>query len=352
MIIDLPQTGTTAINTKMLEIRDGTGTILNRVMNLVVMVGRDENLERVVDTAKEATREHPCRVLVLVNGDGRGAARLDAQIRVGGDAGASEIIVLRMSGELTKHADAVVLALLLPDTPVVAWWPGDGPDDPASDPIGRLAHRRMVDAAKSPRPVAKLYKRAPFDTPEDTDLGWARLTRWRSVLAAALDQPPYEKVTEVTVTGSPDSPSNELLAGWLGMKLKCPVTVVPVEKGKGVVGVKLTRPNGASLEVMRPKGDIAVLSVEGRPDQRVSLARRADRDAIAEELRRLDPDDVYAEVVKKGLPLVTSGSKMSLAAAERRGQVTSSREASRRVRSAGAKQPPGAKRSSAEDPSS
>ncbi|PIE27292.1 MAG: hypothetical protein CSA58_05110 [Micrococcales bacterium] len=332
MIIDLRDTSTSAVSAKMVELRDNAGTILNRVLNLVVVVDSDTDLEDAVETAKEATREHPCRVLVLLqDGDAGEQPKLDAQIRIGGDAGASEILVLTLHGELTEHPDAVVLALLLADTPVVAWWPGDGPVEPAEDRIGALAKRRLVDASQAPDPVQRLYDRAPHDTPADTDLGWARITRWRALLAAALDTAPYEQVTEALVAGSPESPSNELLAAWLALKLKCPVTLVHTPAGEGVVTVKLMRKDDRHIELMRPDGVNAVLSQSGRPDRRVELARRDDRAAIAEELRRLDPDEVYHEVVSKGLPQVIDGDRTEAKDAAEAGLITSRAEAERRT---------------------
>ena len=84
---------------------------------------------------------------------------MDAQIRVGGDAGASEVIVTRLYGELADHGDAIVVPLLLPDAPVVAWWPQDAPDVPAEDPIGALAQRRITDSARHKRPLVALERR-------------------------------------------------------------------------------------------------------------------------------------------------------------------------------------------------
>ena len=49
-----------------------------------------------------------------------------------------------------------------------------------------------------------------------------------------------------------------------------------------------------------------------QPDRQVALPRRGLRDCLAEELRRLDADDVYAEVLSKGLGLV--GKQASAAA--------------------------------------
>ncbi|PTT60737.1 OpcA/G6PD domain-containing protein, partial [Arthrobacter sp. HMWF013] len=40
----------------------------------------------------------------------------------------------------------------------------------------------------------------------------------------------------------------------------------------------------------------------GQPAQRISLPRRSLKDCLAEELRRLDPDEVFGEVITIGLP--------------------------------------------------
>jgi glucose-6-phosphate dehydrogenase assembly protein OpcA len=47
--------------------------------------------------------------------------------------------------------------------------------------------------------------------------------------------------------------------------------------------------------------NIATLSQPGQPTHQVSLPRRSLRDCLAEELRRLDPDDLFGEVLTEGL---------------------------------------------------
>lgn len=337
MIVDLPDTTTGAISKRMVQLRDSSGTILNRVLTLIVVLETADQVETAVETVKEATREHPCRILMLVPLGGRGKPALDGQIRVGGHAGASEIIVLTLHGELAKHADSVVAGLLLPDSPIVTWWPGDGPVNPAKDPLGMLAQRRLVDASRAPKPINRLYQRAPHDDPADTDLGWARTTRWRSVLAAALDQEPYENVERVLVVGSPDSPSATMLAAWLGLKLKCPVQMASTPVGTGIVGVKLFRTNNSDITLIRPDGGSAVMTQPGHPDRRLNLSRRLDRDVLAEELRRLDADEVYADVVRKGLPLVKRGHRMTVEEAIDQGHMLSREAAVKLVKSVAAR---------------
>ena len=70
-----------------------------------------------------------------------------------------------------------------------------------------------------PRPLAALKARARDYTPGDTDLSWTRLTPWRALLAAALDQYPA-KIKSVAVEAERGNPSADLLAAWLHSRLK------------------------------------------------------------------------------------------------------------------------------------
>ncbi|GAA3184551.1 glucose-6-phosphate dehydrogenase [Rhodococcus baikonurensis] len=124
VILDLPSTTTVQVSKKLVEVRKTGGAVtLGRVLTLVVCTRDTGNAEEAIEAANEASREHPCRVIVLLRGDEQSEPRLDAQIRVGGDAGASEVVVLRLYGPLADHESSVVIPFLLPDTPVVAWWP-------------------------------------------------------------------------------------------------------------------------------------------------------------------------------------------------------------------------------------
>ena len=65
---------------------------------VVIAPDSEDLLEDSIEAANFASREHPCRVIVVVPGDRKAAEpRLDAQIRVGGDAGAGEVVVLRLA---------------------------------------------------------------------------------------------------------------------------------------------------------------------------------------------------------------------------------------------------------------
>ncbi|WP_354562422.1 MULTISPECIES: glucose-6-phosphate dehydrogenase assembly protein OpcA [unclassified Rhodococcus (in: high G+C Gram-positive bacteria)] len=300
MIVDIPATTTRAVGKKLIELRESGGAVtIGRVLTLIVASRDGEQAETAIEAANEASREHPCRVIVLIRGDRSAESGLDAQIRVGGDAGASEVVVLRLHGELAEHEHSVVIPFLLPDTPIVVWWPNEAPKIPAQDPLGKLAIRRITDATKSPDPTSTIKSRLDSYSQGDSDLSWSRVTYWRGLLATALDQAPHEKVVDVTVSGLAEEPALDILAGWLAAKLK-----VPVHRRTGELKVELKRENSA-ISIVRPQtGKTATLSRTGQPDAEVALARRETRECLAEELRRLDTDEIY-ELALKGLSKVS-----------------------------------------------
>src|SRR5690606_24301659 len=168
---------------RLFESREDVGAMaLSRVLTLVLVVPEDD-AEAALAVANAASHQHPARIVCVILANARGKARLDAQIRVGGDAGASEVVVLRLYGELTRHARSVVTPLLLPDSPVVVWWPSDAPKAPAADPVGAMAHRRITDAAAGKNISATIRRLARAYEPGDTDLAWSRITLWRGLLA-------------------------------------------------------------------------------------------------------------------------------------------------------------------------
>lgn len=295
MIVDLPGTTTNDINKKITGLREEGGAItLSRVLTLVISLDSDELLEDSIEAANFASREHPCRVILVVPGD-RDAAepRLDAQLRVGADAGAGEVVALRLHGELADHPSSVVVPFLLPDTPVVAWWPAGGPEVPANDPLGRLAIRRITNATQCSDPLAAIKGRLQGYSAGDTDLAWARITYWRALLAAAVDQAPHEPITSAVVSGLRNEPSLDVLAGWLAARIDG-----QVQRAVGELKVELTR-GGETITLTRPQeGVTATLRRTSRPEARIPLARREAKECLAEDLRRLDADEIYHEALQ------------------------------------------------------
>jgi glucose-6-phosphate dehydrogenase assembly protein OpcA len=295
MNIDLTDTNSGKINGAILDARRRSGTPASGMVLTLVIVTDEAGAHDSLKAASDAAREHPSRVIVSIARTGRQETRLDAELRVGGESGPGETVLLRMYGELSEHADSVVLPLLLPDAPVVVWWPANAPDRPSTDRLGRLGQRRVTDAASATDPMADLAKRAAGYAPGDTDLSWTRITTWRSLLAAALDHP-FPAIESIEVGAEPNSASAELLALWLRHRLGVPVERVESE-GPGITSVTLATSEGG-IAVNRPDGRLAMLTRPGWPDRPIALHRRTLSELIAEELRRLDPDDIYGEMLE------------------------------------------------------
>ena len=302
MIVDLPNTTISKVSKGLVHLREQGGAVaLGRVLTLIISTDF-KGIEPAIKAANDASREHPCRILVLADdkGGSKKAARLDAQIRVGGDAGASEVIVLRAYGEAASDPESLVTGLQLPDAPVVAWWPELAPTKPSDSAIGRIATRRITDAANQADCHAFLSSLALNYAPGDSDFAWTRITLWRAQLAAVLDQPPYDEVLSAEVTGASDSPSADLLAAWLNFKLQVPVNLIRSEQGRdvhGIEGVKLVRASGI-IEIVRFSSEIVTLHQTSQPTRDISMPRRNLRDCLSEDLRRLDPDELFGKVLR------------------------------------------------------
>ena len=292
---DLHETTSSAILNALTETRRGSGSAaMGMVLTLVIDATESEHYDA-LKAANTAAREHPCRIVTVIRRPGKSAPRLDAEIRVGNENLLGEVLILRLYGLLREQADSIVLPMLLPDAPVLVWWPGQGPAVPSLDPLGLLAQRRVTDAASSTRPTESLRARALDHSPGDTDFAWTRITPWRTLLAAALDQP-FDDVIGGEVDAARNNASAELLAAWLEDRLDIQVTR-KTTRGPGITGVRLLTRRG-EITITRPDGRLARLVRTGQPDRAVPLPRRTTDELLAEELRRLDPDDVYNETIR------------------------------------------------------
>ncbi len=290
-------TGEEVVKALASERRNAGGVASGIALTLVVITS--EKKEREAEAAATiAAAAHPCRLVIVVRGDESTdhlgeRSRMDAEIVVGGRLGPCEAVVLRMHGRLALHAESVVIPLLAPDVPVVTWWHFDPPARIAYDPLGVLGERRITDSALSADPMKVLQQRAEDYAPGDTDLAWSRITPWRTLVAAAFDTVDV-RAKSITVAAPESDPTAALMRGWLSSRLGVSPKIEITPNAPFLHEVRIECENGDHLSLTRNENQ-ALLRRTGQDDRELPLARRPLGDELAEELRRLDADQIYCD---------------------------------------------------------
>ncbi|GAA4600164.1 glucose-6-phosphate dehydrogenase assembly protein OpcA [Actinoplanes octamycinicus] len=287
-------TGNEVVKALAAERRSAGGVASGLALTLIAVV-EEKKVREAEAAATIAAAAHPCRVLIVVRSDLDGRSRLDAEIVVGGRLGPAEAVVMRMYGRLALHAESVVIPLLAPDVPVVSWWHEEPPESIANDFLGVVADRRITDSAQAPDPVAALRQRAADYAPGDTDLTWTRITLWRTLVAGAFDTT-EAKVIGARIVAPEKDPTAWLMLGWLKSRLGVEPVLEHTDRAPRMHSVELQCENGDCVRVTREEGT-ALFSRTGQEDRYMPLPKRPVGDELAEELRRLDADQIYAEAL-------------------------------------------------------
>lgn len=272
-----------------------------RVLNLIGVIKAGDNVERAIDICGAASREHPCRVVIVVENKDAESDSLRADIHTGEDSGPSEVVVLYPIGTTARQLDTLVMPLLLADTPIVVFWPFIPPESPSKHPLGRLAIRRITDSRETKDPISTLRVLAHNYVPGDTDLSWAGITLWRGLLAAIITEYPTFNLDHIVVSGNCSHPSNYLIAEWLQHALDVPVTITDVDV-ETIRSVKMISEDGEVLMLERETSkSVAELTRPDLPKTLLNLQRRPVEDCLMEDLRQLDTDELYGEIMTSGL---------------------------------------------------
>ena len=139
-------------------------------------------------------------------------------------------------------------------------------------------------------------------TPGDTDLAWAGVTLWRALLAAVAED--FDRLpTSIRVAGNATHPSPFLVAAWLHHQLGVPVERVVDNDALTITDITFFFDDDTTVSLSRSaSSSVACLSRPGLEDRSVNLARRSVQDSLMEDLRRLDPDVYYGELLTEELP--------------------------------------------------
>jgi glucose-6-phosphate dehydrogenase assembly protein OpcA len=306
------------------------------VLNLLVATPGGQVLEQATDTIARLTSRHPNRAIVINAQPSVSDAPLEAWVQAhcqipgpGRPQVCGEQITIEARGAAVSQVPGTVLPLLVPDLPVIFWWPYGMPyDQPLFKRLSDLADRIIVDSATCETPERALVRLAELlgKPSEISDMVWARLTPWREMIAQFFDSPSmlphlYSlqriEVTYRNPTG--DRSAALLLLGWLGSRLGWTLNGT-LQRDGAVTTFALARPDGVRVQVRLQHAPhattmleqvtleaehsrftiecadddqaITTVEVEGNMPLRrmVRVAQLSDADLLAEELRLLGRD--------------------------------------------------------------
>ena len=126
-----------------------------------------------------------------------------------------------LEGLRAEYLNNAVAALRLSSLPTLVWWRGGTTS--TLEGLAALADRLVLDA---PDPTdAWAHVAALADKTAVSDLRWARLTRWRALMAHFFDLPDVlaaaSRLRSLHVEGS-DRYTAKLFAGWIASALRWP----------------------------------------------------------------------------------------------------------------------------------
>ena len=209
-----------------------TRTVL---LNLVIFAPDQAAADRALAQVVALTGRQPSRSILMVADERASDAGLDAWVSLfcttplgGGERVCGEQIVMEAKGPAILDLPGTVLPLLLTNVPTFLWWLVGNPfAHPIYENLVRAVDRVILDSLTFTQPqtdFADAARHAADGPAIVTDLGWARLAPWRSLIAQVFDprgMRPYlndlERVRLTTYTGSPALAW--LFAGWLASRL-------------------------------------------------------------------------------------------------------------------------------------
>lgn len=215
------------------------------VLNLIAVVMNEGELGKVERVLDGLSVMNPSRTLLLLAQHDRDAPKLEGRITgqtrtETGHRVTTERVLLHAHGEVALHLATLVTPLLIPDLPVILWWPGRPDfDSPLFDALCELADRLVVDTDEGfeDRDLRRLLEvaRRHHASASIGDFNWARLIPFRHLTAQFFDMPgmlaQLKRIQGVTVHHGADGSTTQarLMAGWIKGRMATVDIEVPVD---------------------------------------------------------------------------------------------------------------------------
>jgi hypothetical protein len=202
------------------------------------------------------------------------------------------------------YLNNAVAALRLSSLPTVVWWRGGNPE--MLDGLTELADRLVLDAEDP----AAVWSRANAlaKRTATSDLRWARLTRWRALMAQFFDIPEVQQAApsfnQLIIDGA-DLHAARLYAGWLSSALHwtsdVAIEVREVVAGPAIQCIQLGDGAQSLTLMLGPGGNCIEASARvkghGATSRVVSLGDHRLTTLISEELRIRSRDLAFERAV-------------------------------------------------------
>ena len=299
----------------------GTGVLRACAMTLIAVVDESEDPASVSETLAELMHEHPSRAIVIRLSESRVpmlAARVVAQCWMPFGQRRQiccEQIEITASDASVPDLPGVITPLTVPDLPVILWCRGSRvfelPDFPL---LASVSQKVIVDSAAFPGSARIVREIAGFMHAGRlvADLAWARLTRWRELIAQIFENRCYlaglAQVRRVRVgfSGEARSSSAYYLAAWLLDSLeKAGSSATLVWDAASETAVSFESDADGSCDVAIRTGEGA--SVEVRVNDMVTHAvfnPPSVYTLLREELSLTGRDPVFEAALQRALTLI------------------------------------------------
>ena len=295
------------------------------VLNLIAVVGSGADVDAMTRVLDKLSTHHPSRALILLAQDERAALKLEASVTAEARAESGhrvivERVLLHAHGPVAQHLGSAVMPLLIPDLPVILWWPGR-PDFGSElfNELTELSDRLIVDTDEGFElaDLNRLLEVARRRSNRRTigDFNWARLMPWRHLTAQFFDvESMLERLAHIegvtVVCGTGCDIQARLLAGWIQCRMARHRIAVPREirsdpelpAGVARLMIYSSGPEQSSrFSVIRERGGRLSTEIRiGREEQAgrtVRIPERRPEDLLAMELTLPGHDVLYEEAL-------------------------------------------------------
>lgn len=220
-----------------------------RVMNLVAIATRADDMDRFEAAMQVLPERHPCRGILVAGSPSYD--RLEATIgahcwrSTGGRRHVCSEEVILTGGPLQdRELASAVLGLLVPELPVCVWLLGMPESDSLlRDRIVGSADRVLLDSDRAAQAERGLTQALAIEREYGVpcaDLAWARTSAWRGLIAQLFDGPDgareLDLLQSIEVRGGTGRVLSDalLLGGWLISRLALAPTDVARAAGGGI----------------------------------------------------------------------------------------------------------------------